>query len=57
VLEGVLNVGDLRMKAGDHQRAAAGSAHVVQSTDSGCLLFIVSSLRDELLPGASTQES
>ena len=54
VLEGVLNVGDLRLRAGDYQRAASGSAHVVQSTDSGCLLFIVSSLHDELLPGPRT---
>jgi anti-sigma factor ChrR (cupin superfamily) len=53
VLEGVLNVGTLRLNPGDYQRAAGGSAHVVQSTDTGCTLFIVSSLHDELLPSSA----
>lgn len=48
VLEGELRVGDDTLRAGDFQRAPAGSRHGVQSTDSGCLLLIVSSLSDEM---------
>lgn len=48
VLEGDLRVGEEVMHAGDYQRAAAGSHHPVQSTTKGCLLFLVSSLSDEL---------
>jgi anti-sigma factor ChrR (cupin superfamily) len=47
VLEGDLQVGDVVMRPGDYQRAAAGSRHGVQSTRGGCLLFISSSLSDE----------
>lgn len=49
VIEGDLSVGDLKMRAGDYQRADGGSRHVVQSTEGGCLLFLTSSLNDELL--------
>jgi len=49
VLEGDLRVGEILMRAGDYQRVETGSEHPVQATESGCLLFIVSSLRDELL--------
>lgn len=49
VLEGELFVGEEAMHAGDYQRAAEGSQHVVQSTRTGCLLLIVSSLSDELI--------
>jgi anti-sigma factor ChrR (cupin superfamily) len=51
VLEGDLYIGegeDVVMRAGDYQRADAGSHHPAQWTKSGCLLFIVSSLHDEL---------
>lgn len=48
VLEGELHVGDTVLRAGDYQRAPAGSQHGVQSTETGCLLLIVSSLTDEL---------
>ncbi len=48
VLEGDLHVGeDLVMRAGDYQRAPAGSRHPVQRTEGGCLLLISSSLHDE----------
>jgi anti-sigma factor ChrR (cupin superfamily) len=47
VLEGDLHVGDVVMRPGDYQRAAAGSRHGTQSTENGCLLFIISSLSDE----------
>jgi len=50
VLEGDLMTGDTLMKAGDYRRAAAGSTDGVQSTRDGCLLLIVSSLGDEILP-------
>lgn len=48
VLEGDLLVGGTTMRAGDYQRAEGGSRHGIQATETGCLLFIVSSLRDEL---------
>lgn len=50
VLQGDLHVGDTVLHAGDYQRAEGGSTHGIQSTQGGCLLFIVSSLEDELLP-------
>jgi putative transcriptional regulator len=53
VVEGDLLVGKRRMRAGDYQRAEPGSVHGVQSTEGGCLLLIVSSLHDELLPHAA----
>jgi anti-sigma factor ChrR (cupin superfamily) len=49
VLEGDLNVAGTVMHAGDYQRATEGSLHGIQSTENGCLLFIVSSLGDEML--------
>lgn len=49
VLEGELTDGDVTVHAGDYQYAAQGSLHGAQSTESGCLLLIVSSLKDELL--------
>jgi hypothetical protein len=50
VLQGDLRVGPtLHMRAGDYQRVEKGHQHPVQSTDGGCLLFIVSSLHDELV--------
>jgi anti-sigma factor ChrR (cupin superfamily) len=49
VLEGDLFDGQERFYAGDFQCAAPGSVHHVQSTEGGCLLLIVSSLRDELI--------
>jgi anti-sigma factor ChrR (cupin superfamily) len=49
VVSGDLCVGDLKMVAGDYQRAAAGSRHGVQSTETGCVLLLTSSTRDELI--------
>ena len=49
VISGDLRIGALHMKGGDFQHAEAGSTHVVQSTDEGCVLLIVSSLHDEIL--------
>lgn len=52
VLEGDLYADDFEMRAGDYQRLEGGSVHGVQATRDGCLLFIVSSMRDELIPAA-----
>ena len=41
------------MKAGDSQRLAGGTTHGIQGTRAGCLVFIVSSIHDELLPRES----
>jgi len=49
VIAGDLHIGDLVLHAGDFQRAEAASVHVTQFTESGCLLFITSSLEDELI--------
>jgi anti-sigma factor ChrR (cupin superfamily) len=49
VLEGDLVVGDDVLHSGDFQRAEAGSVHPRQFTRNGCLLYILSSLEDELL--------
>jgi anti-sigma factor ChrR (cupin superfamily) len=49
VLEGDLVVGGDVLHPGDFQRAEAGSVHPRQFTRSGCLLYILSSLEDELL--------
>ena len=46
VLSGDLQSGEQRMRAGDYQVAEKGSVHGVQSTEGGCLLFIVESLKD-----------
>lgn len=51
VLEGDLYSDDFEMKAGDYQRLEVGTVHGVQATRGGCLLFIVSSMHDDLLPG------
>jgi len=52
VISGDLSTGDIRMRAGDYKLAHKGSVDRVQSTEKGCLLLIVSSLKDELVPGA-----
>ncbi len=49
VLEGDLRDGDKVIRAGDYQCLPQGSVHGAQSTESGCLLLIVSSLRDEIV--------
>jgi len=49
VVQGDLRVGSLHMRAGDFQRAELGSQHPLQTTDTGCLLLIVSSTNDELI--------
>lgn len=51
VLEGDLDVGEHRLRAGGYQRLGENSTHPWQSTESGCLLLIISSLSDEMLEG------
>jgi hypothetical protein len=53
VLEGDLHVGDMVLHAGDYQCAITDSLHDVQHTEGGCVLFIVSSLRDEIIDEAA----
>ncbi len=48
VISGDLRTGAVHLRAGDWQRADAGSRHPVQSTDGGCVLLLVSSLDDTL---------
>jgi anti-sigma factor ChrR (cupin superfamily) len=50
VLSGDLRTGTEHLHEGDYQRAAAGSIHQPQVTDGGCVLLLVSSLHDTLLP-------
>jgi anti-sigma factor ChrR (cupin superfamily) len=50
VVEGDLRVGDVVLQAGDYQCAAGDSTHDVSTTVNGCILLIVSSQYDELLP-------
>lgn len=49
LLAGDLRHGDTVLRAGDYQHAAPGSVHAMQATTEGCLLFVVSSLEDQLL--------
>lgn len=49
VLEGDVRLDDVVMKAGDYSRNDAGSDHREISTIHGCLLLLVSSMKDELL--------
>jgi anti-sigma factor ChrR (cupin superfamily) len=50
VIEGDVQVGDIELVAGDYQCATADSVHDVTRTRGGCVLMIVSSTRDKLLP-------
>ena len=49
VLEGDLDTGRRIMRSGDYEHSLPESVHATQSTRGGCLLFIVSSLGDEIL--------
>lgn len=44
VLEGDLRIGDLVLHPGDYQRCEPGSHHLEQTTETGCLLLIITSL-------------
>jgi anti-sigma factor ChrR (cupin superfamily) len=49
LLEGDLREGEKVMTAGDYQWLPAGSTHGRQSTETGCLVFVVRSLHDQML--------
>lgn len=49
VIEGEVRFGDLVLHAGDYERAEAGSGHGLIESDTGCLLLLVASSRDEIL--------
>lgn len=44
ILEGEILVGDVRLRAGDYQRAEPGSDHIVQRTETGALLYLTAPL-------------
>ncbi|MBI1805019.1 MAG: cupin domain-containing protein [Ignavibacteriae bacterium] len=50
VLEGDLRIGDsLVLHAGDYQRADENSVHLKHWTEKGCLLYVTTSLENEML--------
>jgi anti-sigma factor ChrR (cupin superfamily) len=50
VLEGDLRFGDLVMRAGDYQCAMGDTTHETSRTEKGCLLLIVASTQNTVLP-------
>ncbi|MFI5165204.1 MAG: cupin domain-containing protein [Thermoanaerobaculales bacterium] len=54
LLEGDLDDGEVRLRAGDYLRRDGGSFHGVHSSMQGCLMLISSSLHDELLETVTT---
>lgn len=51
VLEGEVELGDLRLSAGDYEWAEASTTHDLIRSETGCLLLIMSSKHDEFLEG------
>ncbi len=50
ILEGDLSDGEVSLRAGDYLRKDGGTVHEAQSSDTGCFMLIVASLRDEIVP-------
>ncbi len=50
VIEGECFIGEVHLRKGDYARAAPGTIHEPIQTERGCLLLMVSSVRDEILP-------
>ncbi|NGZ97925.1 MAG: hypothetical protein CV089_17685 [Nitrospira sp. WS110] len=50
VLEGGCSIAGREMSVGDYHRAEAGTIHHDTSTDDGCLLLVISSPQNEMLP-------
>ena len=50
VLEGGCSIAGREMTVGDYHRAEAGTEHHDTSSDDGCLLLVISSPRNEMLP-------
>lgn len=57
VLEGTVISDGETFSAGDYHRAEAGSIHGVQTTETGCMLLIISSIDDEFLVDSPTGSS
>jgi anti-sigma factor ChrR (cupin superfamily) len=52
VLEGDVELGALRLSAGDYEWAEASTTHGTIRSDTGCLLLIMASKHDEFLDGS-----
>lgn len=50
VLEGGCSIAGREMTVGDYHRAESGTVHYDTSTDEGCLLLVISSPTNEMLP-------
>jgi anti-sigma factor ChrR (cupin superfamily) len=50
VLEGDLHFGDLVLGPGDYQCAMASTTHITSHTDTGCMVLIVASQQNQILP-------
>ena len=50
VVEGDLHFGDLALGPGDYQCAMASTTHIISHTEKGCVLLIVASQQNQILP-------
>jgi anti-sigma factor ChrR (cupin superfamily) len=50
VLEGDLHFGDLALGPGDYQCAMASTTHITSHTEKGCMVLIVASQQNQILP-------
>jgi anti-sigma factor ChrR (cupin superfamily) len=50
VLDGDLHFGDLALGPGDYQCAMASTTHVASHTEKGCVVLIVASQQNQILP-------
>jgi anti-sigma factor ChrR (cupin superfamily) len=50
VLDGDLHFGDLALGPGDYQCAMASTTHIVSHTEKGCVVLIVASQQNQILP-------
>lgn len=53
VLEGDLHFGDLTLGPGDYQCAMAATTHITSHTEQGCMVLIVASQQNQILPWTS----
>jgi anti-sigma factor ChrR (cupin superfamily) len=50
VIEGDLHFGDLALGPGDYQCAMASTTHIISHTEKGCMVLIVASQQNQILP-------
>jgi len=50
VLDGDLHFGDLALGPGDYQCAMASTTHITSRTEKGCMVLIVASQQNQILP-------